>query len=352
VKTETFGQIDKQDVKKFTLSNSNGIRVEILELGATLAALSTPDRDGNLADITLGHETFEQWLENPHYFGATCGRVANRIANGKFILDGKRYQLKINNDPNGYPSSLHGGIKNFSRSLWQGSEFTRDTAEGVTLRLTSPSGDEGYPGELTTAITYTLTENNELVINMKSTADGATIVNLVNHSYWNLSGIAGSSIHNHTLQIPASLYLPSNPGMIPTGEQNSVDNTPFDFREPSSIGARIEDEHRCLKIGNGYDHCFVLEQDDDLTLGARLYDPKSGRTMEILTNQPGMHVYTGNFLDTDGEGKAGASYPMRSGVALESGNFPDAINKPEFPSPVLRPGEIYRHKIVHRFGIS
>ncbi len=351
--TEHIGQHEGLDIHRHTLTNIHGLSAQISEFGATLEAVFTPDRHGKLGDILLGYDHLEQWLENPPYFGAMCGRVANRIANGRFSIDGNEYQLEINNSPNGYPCALHGGNVGFSHKVWKGTPFRRDGATGVTLYLTSPDGDQAYPGTLDISVTYTLTDNNELVINTKATTDAPTIVNIVNHAYWNLSAHQGSSALDHVLEIPSDFYLPGGEDLIPTGEKKSVSGTPFDFRSPKTVGQHIEEIDDDLLLGNGYDHCFVLaspSEENDIVLAAKLTHPESGRTLELYTNQPGVQLYTANFLE--GHGKNSATYEPRHAICLESEQFPDAINQPNFPSPILRPGDIYRHKVVHKFGLA
>lgn len=354
-----FGNLtDGSAAELITLRNSNGLTASITNFGATLVRVHTPDREGNLADITLGYDSAAgyQCDTNP-YLGATVGRFGNRIASGTLTVEGEFLQLATNNEPGGIPCHLHGGTVGFSRRLW---EIVEATDTRVVLRYDSPDGDEGYPGSLSTLVTYTLNENDELVWEAVATTDRTTIVNLVHHSYWNLSGDLSSTILDHELQVHASRYLPTDDGLIPTGELRAVEGTPLDFRSVHRVGARIEEDHACLKRAKGYDHAWALDavDGDHVSLAARLHHPESGRTLEILTNQPAIQVYTGNFLSEScftkphHPGKAGISYPFRGGICLETENYPDAPNKPHFPCPFLRPGETYRHIEVHRFSVS
>ena len=343
---EVFGTMpDGREVAIFTLTNANGLRARITEYGAILVSLEVPDRDGKLADVTHGYDTLEGWLTNTSYFGATVGRFANRIAHGKFTLDGREYQLATNNDPGGIPCHLHGGGVGFDKVLWSGTA----TENGVELTYLSPDGEEGYPGDLTVKVVYELNDDNELLWKASATTDAPTIINLAHHSYWNLSGNPESSINDHILTLEADHYLPTNAGLIPTGEIAPVAGTPMDFTRPAEIGARVDAEFEALDFGGGYDHAWVLREGDGVRLAARLSDPKSGRVMEILTDQPAIQFYGGNFLDGTVAGKGGVRYPHRSALCLETENFPDAPNHPDFPSAVLRPGETYTHTMIHRF---
>lgn len=348
-----FGQTpDGADAKIFTLTNANGMEAKITEYGAILVSLTTPDKNGNLADVTHGYDTLEGWLTNTSYFGATVGRFGNRIADGKFTLDGKEYTLATNNDPGGIPCHLHGGIKGFDKVLWKGESFEGEGARGVNLTYVSPDGEEGYPGTLTTVVTYTLTDKNELVWEARATSDAPTVLNIVHHSYWNLSGDATTSINDHELTLYAEHYLPTDAGLIPTGQVAPVAETPMDFTSAHAIGERVEAAFEALKLGAGYDHAWVLsgEKDGELNKAARLKDPETGRVMTISTNQPAIQFYGGNFLDGTVTGKGGVVYEHRTALCLETENYPDAPNNPEAPSAVLRAGETYYHKMVHAFS--
>lgn len=333
----------------FTLSNASGLRARVLEYGAVLASLEVPDRDGNLADVTLGYDDLAGWIGDGEYFGATVGRFANRIARGRFDLDGVEHALATNNAPGGLPCHLHGGNRGFNSVQWKGVQ----TGQSVTLRYTSPEGEEGYPGTLEAEVTYELTDDDELIWQARASTDASTIVNLAHHSYWNLSGDPSTQILDHELTLLADEYLPTDAGLIPTGERSSVAGTPMDFREPTRIGARIHDAFEALQLAGGYDHAWVLRRADRESLpvrsAARLFDPKSGREMHVLTDQPAVQFYSGNFLSGNIVGKRGIAYGQRSGLALETEAFPNAPNQPHFPSTVLKKGETYQHRMVHRF---
>ena len=349
---ETFGKLaDGRKAKLFTLTNKNGMIAKITEYGAILVSLEVPDQDGKVADITHGYDTLAGWLTNTSYFGATVGRYGNRIAHGKFTLDGQEYTLATNNDPGGIPCHLHGGIKGFDKVLWKGELSSGGDPDSVRLTYVSKDGEEGYPGELTAVVTYTLTDDNELIWSAEATVTGkATPVNIVHHSYWNLSGNPMSSINDHELMLNADKFLPTDAGLIPTGELAPVAGTPFDFTKPTAIGERVEEENEALKLGGGYDHCWVLRAGTGMRHAATLRDPKSGRTMEIHTDQPGIQFYGGNFLDGTVAGKGGAKYPLRSALCLETQVFPDSPNQPDFPSCILKPGETYKHTMIHKFS--
>lgn len=348
LKEEVYGKTpDGREVKIFTLENSNGLRARVTEYGAILVSMEVPDKDGKLADITHGYDTLEGWLGNESYFGASVGRFANRIAHGKFTLDGKEYQLATNNEPGGIPCHLHGGVKGFDKVLWTG-EAVGDNK--VEFTYVSKDGEEGYPGTLTAKVSYTLTDDNELIWEASATTDAPTIVNLVHHTYWNLSGDPTTSINDHVLTLNAPNYLPTDVGLIPTGEIAPVAGTPLDFTKPMVIGERVDDDFEAIKFGLGYDHCWVLPDGDGMQLAARVKDPETGRVMEISTDQPAVQFYGGNFLDGTVTGKGGVKYAHRTALCLETENFPDAPNKPSFPSCVLKPGETYKHVMVHKFS--
>ncbi len=345
---EIFGEMpDGRGVKIFTLTNKNGLKARVTEYGALLVSVETPDRTGATADLTHGFDTLEGWFDNGPYFGATVGRFGNRIANGKFSLDGKDYSLATNNDPGGIPCALHGGIKGFDKVLWTG----RPTPDnGVEFSYVSENGEEGFPGKLSVKVTYTLTDDNELKWQAEATTDAPTIVNMVHHTYWNLSGDPTTSINDHVLTLNARHFLPTNAGLIPTGEIAPVTGTPMDFTQPTVIGERVEADFEPLKFGGGYDHCWVLEKGEGVRLAARVKDPKSGRVMELFTDQPAVQFYGANFLDGSLTGKNGVAYTGRTAFCLETEGFPDAPNQPSFPSCVLRPGETYRHVMIHKFS--
>lgn len=343
---------DGREVKIYTLTNSSGMEAKVTEYGAILVSLKVPDKDGKSADVTHGYDTLEGWLGNSSYFGASVGRFGNRIANGKFTLDGKEYSLLTNNDPGGIPCALHGGKEGFCKKLWKGEAVSADAASGVKLSYVSADGEEGYPGELSVEVTYTLTDKNELVWEAKATTKAPTVLNIVHHTYWNLSGDPNQSINDHELTLYASHYLPTNAGMIPTGDKAPVAGTPLDFTKAHVIGERIDADFEALKFGGGYDHAWILDgtRDGDLVKAARLRDPKSGRVMTLATNQPAVQFYGGNFLDGTTTGKDGVKYQHRTALCLETENWPDAPNNPNAPTAILRPGETYHHRMVHAFS--
>lgn len=352
VTSESYGKLpDGRDVKLFTLRNKNGMVARVTEYGAILVSVEVPDKEGTLADVTHGYDTLDGWLTNTSYFGSTVGRYGNRIAHGKFTLDGENYSLATNNDPGGIPCALHGGKIGFDKVLWKGEEIHAEGANGVQLTYVAKDGEEGYPGELTSTVTYTLTDDNELIWKASASVTGkSTPVNIVHHSYWNLSNDPMSEINDHELTLNADHYLPTNVGLIPTGEIAPVKGTPFDFTKATAIGERVETENEALQFGGGYDHCWVLRDGNGVRPAAVVHDPKSGRTLEILTDQPGIQFYGGNFLDGSVAGKGGQKYPYRSALCLETQIFPDSPNQSEFPNCILKPGETYSHTMIHKFS--
>jgi aldose 1-epimerase len=343
-----FGTLpDGGAVEAIALVGAGSIRARILTYGASLQALEAPDRDGIYADVTLGYATLEDYLARPQYFGATVGRVANRIAGGRFTLDGQTFQVPANNGPN----ALHGGERGFDKANWQIVDAAQDR---VSLRHISADGDQGFPGTLTVEATYSLAEENGLSVEYVATCDRPTIVNLSNHAYWNLAGEgSGESAMDHLLTIPADHYLPADSGLIPTGEFRPVEGTPFDFREPRLISARLRDASDAqIRAGRGYDHHWAVSRRPAATPHrlARLVHPGSGRCMDVLSNQPGLQFYSGNFLDGTSYGKSCRLYRMGDAVALEPQMCPDTPNRPEFGSIRLDPGETYRNLVVWRFS--
>ncbi len=338
---------DGKQVKIYTLTNKNGLKAQVTEYGAILVSMQTPDKSGKSGELTHGYDTLEGWLTNTSYFGATVGRFGNRIKDGKFSLDGKDYKLATNNEPAGIPCALHGGLKGFDKVVWTGKVIK---GKGVEFSYVSKDGEEGYPGNLTVNVTYALGDNDELTWDAKATTDAPTVLNIVQHTYWNLSGDHTTSINDHILMLNADGYLPTDAGLIPTGKIDPVAGTPMDFTQPTAIGKRVKDDFEALKLGGGYDHAWVLKKGDDIHLAARLKDPKSGRVMEISTNKPAIQFYGGNFLDGKAIGKGGIPYTYRTALALETEGFPDAPNQPSFPSTVLRPGEEYAHSVIFKFS--
>jgi aldose 1-epimerase len=353
LETAVYGKLDDgREVKVFTLTNPKGMTAQVTEYGAILVSLKVPDRRGTSADVTLGYDDLAGWLKGTSYFGATVGRFGNRIAHGKFTLDGKEYTLATNNSPGGIPCHLHGGVKGFDKVLWSGEPVRKPGARGVALTYTSNAGEEGYPGTVRAKVTYWLTDANELAWEAEATTDQPTIINLAHHTYWNLSGDPTKPITNDLLMLAADAYLPTDKGLIPTGQEAPVAGTPMDFRTPTTVGARVDADFEALKFGGGYDHCWVLRAGKGVRLAAVVKDPASGRIMEVLTDQPGVQFYCGNFLDGTAIGKHGVKYQARTGLCLETEGYPDAPNHPNFPSAVLRPGQTYRHTMICRFKIQ
>ena len=346
VTREPFGKTaDGKAVEAFTLTNANGLSLRAITYGGIITHLRVPDRNGTMGDVALGFDSLEGYLAGHPYFGTIVGRYGNRIAGGKFVLDGRTYTLATNNGPN----HLHGGKVGFDKAVWAGEPT--GSGDGVTFTHTSPDGDEGYPGTLKARVSYTLTDRNELVVEYFATTDKPTPVNLTQHTYFNLA--AEGTILGHELTIHADRYTPVDSTLIPTGELASVGGTPLDFRKPTPVGARIDAAHEQLKHGRGYDHNFVLNgKPGELRPAARLVDPKSGRTLDVSTTEPGLQFYTGNFLDGTLTGKGGRVYEHRAGLCLETQHFPDSPNKPQFPSTTLRPGQEYRSKTVFVFGVA
>lgn len=329
----------------FTLKNSHGMKAEITDFGARIISVFAPDRAGKLADVIVGCREPAQFLNKNPYFGAVIGRYANRIAKGKFNLNGRDYSLATNNGPN----SLHGGDEGFDSKFWSTAE--PPTGSRLELSYRSPDGEEGYPGSLTARVVYTLSDENELLIDYSAETDKPTVVNLTNHAYFNLSGGESASILDTEMTINAAHFTPINEALIPTGEIRSVEGTPLDFRKPAMVGSRIEQDDAQLQLAGGYDHNYVLDrQGSGLEVAARAYHPTTGRTLEVWTTQPGMQFYSGNFLNGTVAGKNGKAVSRRSAFCLETQHFPDSPNHPSFPSTVLQPGEHYRHTTAFRFS--
>ena len=346
-----FGRTrDGTPVDVFVLTNGRGVEVRAISYGAIIASVRVPDRNGQRGDVVLGFDTIDGYLGTHPYFGAVVGRYGNRIAKGRFTLDGTTYQLATNNGSN----HLHGGVKGFDKAVWRGEPVDRgDGSASVAFTHISPDGDEGYPGTLTVRVTYTLTPADELVVEYEATTDKPTPVNITQHSYFNLAGAGTSDILQHRLTIDADRFAPVDATLIPTGELAPVAGTPFDFRQPTAIGARIDGDDQQLKNGNGYDHSWVLNRTGvGLVHAARVEDPSSGRTLDVSTTEPGVQFYAGNFLDGTITGKGGRVYKRRFGLCLETQHFPDSPNHPDFPSTILRPGERFQSKTVFAFGVT
>jgi aldose 1-epimerase len=351
-KRSAFGALDDgRKIEAVDLTNANGVAARIITLGAAIQSLSAPDKQGKAADIVLGYRTAAEYLAKPQYFGVTVGRYANRIAKGKFRLDGKQYTLATNDGPN----HLHGGTKGFDKVVWQIDSVKNGSPASVVMSYTSPDGEEGYPGTLKVTATYSLNDKNELQIDYRATTDKPTIVNITNHAYFNLAGEAGSAdILGHRLTLAADAFTPVDATLIPTGEKKSVAGTPFDFRQPTLIGARVRDgRDEQMRFGRGYDHNFVVNgAAGTMRLAARVEDPVSGRAMELLTSAPGVQFYSGNFLDGTSVGKSGRIYRQGDALCLEPQVFPDAPNQSGFPSARLDPGKTYSNSMILRFSTS
>lgn len=349
VTREPFGQLpDGRRVELFTLRNGHGIEVRAMTYGAIITSIRMPDRNKTVADVTLGFDSLSGYLGASPYFGAIVGRYANRIAGGRFRLDGAEYQLARNNGPN----SLHGGNRGFDKVVWTAEPFDSDSAQGVRFRYVSADGEEGYPGTLTVQVTYTLTAGDELIVDYDATTTKATPLNLSQHTYWNLHGEGRGDILDHVLTLNASGFTPVDSTLIPTGTITPVAGTPFNFQQPTPIGARIDQTNEQLRFGRGYDHNWVINQATPgaLTHAARLEDPVSGRRIDISTTEPGVQFYSGNFLDGTITGKGGHVYGHRTGMCLETQHFPDSPNHPNFPSTILRPGARYQSRTLFRFS--
>ena len=346
IRKQPFGKIAEQNaVDLFTLTNAQGVEARIMTYGGTVVSLKVPDRTGKMGDVVLGHDTLEGYLKNNPYFGSIIGRYGNRIAKGRFSLGGRGYTLAKNNGEN----HLHGGTRGFDKVIWKPKEIRNKDGVGLALTYLSKDGEEGYPGNLAVTVVYTLTNQNELKIEYSATTDKETIVNLTNHSYFNLAG--SGNILNHEAMIKADHFNPVDRGLIPTGELRSVKGTPMDFTESTAIGTRINQQDEQLIFGKGYDHNWVLNHaDGTLGLAVRVVEPSSGRVMEVHTTEPGVQFYTGNFLDGSIKGKGSRVYEQRSGFCLETQHFPDSPNQPNFPSTVLKPGQKYTSTTVYKFS--
>ncbi len=346
VTRQEFGKTkDGQAVQLYTITNAKGMEARIMTYGGIIVSLKTPDKAGKLGDVVLGFDSVAGYQTDPPppYFGALIGRYGNRIAKGTFSLEGKTYKVPVNNGAN----ALHGGIRGFDKRVWTGKEIEG----GVELHYVSKDGEEGYPGNLSTTVRYIMTDETELKIEYRATTDKPTVVNLTNHSYFNLAGQGEGLILNHKVTINADKFTPVDSGLIPTGELRPVAGTPFDFRQPFLIGARIDSPDEQIKLGGGYDHNYVLNHPNTgMRLAATVQEAKTGRVMEVYTDQPGLQFYTGNFLDGSLTGKGGKNYPRRSGFCMETQHFPDSPNHPAFPATELKPGQTYQTATIFKFS--
>jgi len=345
-----YGKLpDGTVIDQYTLKNTNGMTVGIITYGGIITSWTAPNKEGVYEDVVLGYTQLEEYLNGSPYFGALIGRYGNRIAQAKFALDGKEYTLAVNDGPN----HLHGGLKGFDKVVWNATQSKTDSGVSLVLRYLSAHMEEGYPGNLETTVTYTLTPNNELEVKYQAITDQKTVVNLTQHSYFNLSADFSKPIVDHQISIDADSYLPVDETLIPTGEFAEVQNTPFDFRKAKTIGKDIDTDHDQLKKGLGYDHCWVLNhQNQGLRFAASAHHKKSGRLLEVYTDEPGMQFYTGNFLDGTLPNKQGGTYAHRTGFCLETQHYPDSPNQENFPSVILNPGETYTTKTIFKFSVK
>jgi len=348
IQKKPFGTVDGRSVDLYTVSNINGMEMTVTNYGCIVTSLKVPDKNNIHKDVVLGYNDVKSYVDNNYYFGAAIGRCGNRIGGAKFTLEGKEYNVTKNEGPN----SLHGGSKGFDKVVWDAEAFKNETGGGLEFSYVSKDGEEGFPGTLTLKITYTLTNNNEFRIDYFATTDKQTICNLTHHSYFNLNGEGNGDILGHKLMINGSRFTPVDSTLIPTGELKSVEGTPFNFLKSVEIGARIGSDDKQLKLAEGYDHNWVLDRPEgskDLFLAATVIEPESGRCMDVLTREPGVQFYSGNFLDGTLIGKSGRVYKHRYGFCLETQAYPDSPNKPDFPTTVLKPGETYKTTTVYRF---
>ncbi|MBI2511175.1 MAG: galactose mutarotase [Opitutae bacterium] len=352
VETTPFGELpDGRAVTRYTLSGARGFAVDLIDYGASIVSIRTLDRAGKIGDVALGFSDLHGYLESPAFFGSVVGRVANRIAGARFTLDGKTYALAANNSPGDLPCSLHGGNVGFDKVLWRATPCEVGGQPAVRFEYLSRDGEEGFPGNLAVSVTYSLTSDNGLRLDYAATTDAPTPVALSNHAYFNLRGEGGGTILDHELTVHASRYTPVDKGLIPTGELAPVAGTPFDFRSARRIGERIDAPDAQLGFGGGYDHNFVIDRrGSGLELVASVHEPTTGRVMEILSTEPGLQFYSGNFLDGKRVGKAGRPYAYREAFVLETQHFPNSVNEPRFPNTILRPGERYESSTILRFS--
>lgn len=354
VTMNSFGKLDDgRECTVYTLVNANGVRADITNYGGIIVRLLVPDRRGHLDDVVLGYNSVRDYIRASPFFGAIVGRYGNRIANGKFTLDGQTYSLATNNKPGGIPCHLHGGKRGFDKVLWHAEPLLTNNTPGLKLHYLSRDGEEGYPGNLDVTVHYWLGNDNSLKIEYSATTDKATPVNLTQHSYFNLKGEGRGDILDHVLTLSASRYTPVNAGQIPTGELEPVVGTPMDFTTPHAIGERIQSKHPQLAHGDGYDLNWVIDgKPGELRRAAKVFEPRSGRVMEVWTEEPGVQFYTGNYLNNSYVGKSGTAYVIRGGLCLETQHYPDSPNHPNFPSTILRPGSRYQTATIYKFSVE
>ena len=345
VTTENFGSFDGKEVSLFTLTNTKGDVVKLTNYGAAIVEVNVPDRNGDKANITFGYETLDGYLAGDAYFGKVVGQYANRIAKGKFTLDEVEYTLALNN----FPNSLHGGPAGWHSRVWTAEVLKGTDFPAVKFTYNKPDMEEGYPGNVVAEVVYNWTDDNELIMDYKVTTDRRSVINITNHAYFNLHGSGNGDILDHEVLIRASAFTPVDPTLIPTGELRPVEGTPFDFRTPHLIGERIGEEYDQLTLGGGYDHNFVLDNVEEVD--AEVYDPSTGRVLQVITDQPGVQLYTGNFLDGTQTGRGGKVYQYRSGLCLETQHFPDSPNQASFPSVILTPEEPFLSSTTYKFGV-
>lgn len=350
IKSESFGKApDGTPVELFTLTNSNGVSAQITNYGGIITTLNVPDKNGEFEDVVLGYYTLEEYLKKSPHFGCLVGRFGNRIAKGKFTLDGVEYQMAINNGPN----HLHGGLVGFDKKVWTPEMITEDDGAALKLTYLSPDGEENYPGNLNVEAVYSLNDQNELILTFKAMTDKTTVLNLTHHSYFNLKGHGNGDILDHEIQFNSSEFVAIDSTSIPLGPLMNVANTPFDFLKSKPIGKDIEADHEQIKNGGGYDHSFVVDgYDTKLKLACTVREPASGRMMEVWTTEPAVQFYTGNFLDGSITGKDGKIYSKRYGFCLEAQHYPDSPNHPEYPTTVLKPGEVYDQTTIYKFLVD
>lgn len=350
MKRENFqAEVDGKQTDLFTLKNKNGVEITVTNFGGRVVEFFAPDRNGEFVDIVLGHDHIDKYVNyvGERFLGATIGRFGNRIANGKFAIDGTEYQLAINNGPN----CLHGGLKSFDMVVWDAVQVSPQLLE---LSYLSPDGEEGFPGNLTVKMTYELTDDNQFIVTHHATTDKKTVINLTHHSFFNLHGAGNGTINDHVLMLNADRLVAVNDVLIPTGELMPVEGTPMDFQQPTEIGSRVNEEFEQLKFGNGYDHCWVLKRTsaNETELAASVYEPQSGRFLEVFTSEPGIQFYGGNFFDGSTVGKENKPYNFRESFALETQHFPDSPNQPTFPTTLLEPGQEYKHVCIYKIGVK